>query len=185
MNLTERYQEKLHGKCSVLEPGHDSILLQMGVANDCNHRCCFCPNASSHRKKTMMDYGFATRIIKVCAPFLGEHKQLCFHMNGDPLLYPRLPDLIRLSKQLGYSYIFLTTNGAVSTDDTLKRLLDVGLDSIKFSISHNHRLSRNLIKISTPTQPPSGKNPGGGLTNTRSKREGMTKARSILREKRI
>ena len=47
------------------------------------------------------------------------------------------------------------------------------------------RHKRNLIKIRTPTQPPSGKNPGGGLANTRTRKEGMTKARSILREKRI
>ena len=139
MNLTERYQEKLHGKCSALEPGRDGILLQMEVTNACNHRCCFCPNASSHRKKTMMDYGFATRIITECATFLGEHKQICFHMNGEPLLYSRLPDLIRLSKQLGYSYIFLTTNGALATDDTLKQLLDAGLDSINFSINAGTR----------------------------------------------
>ena len=46
-------------------------------------------------------------------------------------------------------------------------------------------LNHNLIKISTPMQPPSGKDPGGGLVNTRSRKEGMTKARSILREKRI
>ena len=43
----------------------------------------------------------------------------------------------------------------------------------------------NLIKIRTPTQPPSGKDPEGGLANTRTRKEGMTKARSILREKRI
>ena len=33
------------------------------------------------------------------------------------------------------------------------------------------RLSRNLIKPRTPTQPSSGKNPGGDLANTRSKKE--------------
>lgn len=83
----------------------------------------------------MMDYEFAVRIITECSEFLGDNKQICFHMNGEPLLYSRLPDLVCLSKQLGYSYIFLTTNGALATDDVLERLLDAGLDSIKFSIN--------------------------------------------------
>ena len=49
----------------------------------------------------------------------------------------------------------------------------------------NCPVTPNLIKISIPTQPPSGKDPEGGLANTRTRKEGMTKARSILREKRI
>lgn len=139
MNLTQRYQEKLHGKCDGLTPGLDGILLQLEVTNACNHHCCFCPNVSSHRRKTMMDYEFAVRIIKECAAFLGKNKQICFHMNGEPLLYSRLPELVRLSKQLGYDYIFLTTNGSLATDDLLKQLLDAGLDSIKFSINAGTR----------------------------------------------
>lgn len=139
MNLTERYQEKLHGKYDALQPGLNGILLQLEVTNACNHRCYFCPNASSNRKRTMMDYEFAVRIIRECAAFLGDNKQICFHMNGEPLLYSRLTDLVRLSKELGYSYIFLTTNGSLATDDLLKQLLDAGLDSIKFSINAGTR----------------------------------------------
>lgn len=46
-------------------------------------------------------------------------------------------------------------------------------------------LSRNLIKITTPTQPPPGENLGGGLVNTYIRKKGTTKARSFLREKRM
>ena len=43
----------------------------------------------------------------------------------------------------------------------------------------------NLIKITTPMQPPPGENLGGGFVNTYIRKTGMTKARSFLREKRI
>ena len=49
----------------------------------------------------------------------------------------------------------------------------------------NHRHCRNLIKITTPMQPPPGENLGGGFVNTYIRKTGMTKARSFLREKRI
>ena len=53
--------------------------------------------------------------------------------------------------------------------------------------SHNKKdtLRRNLIKITTPMQPPPGENLGGGFVNTYIRKTGMTKARSFLREKRI
>lgn len=139
MNLTERYQEKLHEKHEVLQPGYDGILLQLEVTNACNHRCCFCPNAASHRKKMMMDYDFAVRIITECASFLRKDKRICFHMNGEPLLYSRLPELVQQAKRLDYDYVFLTTNGALATEGMLKQLLDAGLDSIKFSINAGTR----------------------------------------------
>lgn len=47
------------------------------------------------------------------------------------------------------------------------------------------RPNRNLIKITTPMQPPPGENLGGGFVNTYIRKTGMTKARSFLREKRI
>lgn len=135
MNLTERYQEKLHQQYGNLQLSLDGILLQLEVTNACNHRCLFCPNSDSSRKRCMMDYDLAVRVIKECASFLGKDKRICFHMNGEPLLYPRLVELVRLAKSLHYDYIFLTTNGSLADEATLKALLDAGLDSIKFSIN--------------------------------------------------
>ena len=135
MNLTERYQEKLHQRYDDLELSLDGVLLQLEVTNTCNHRCMFCPNSSSKRKPVMMDYDLAVRVMKECASFLGKDKRICFHMNGEPLLYPRLVELVQLAKSLDYDYIFLTTNGALADEVKLKALLDAGLDSIKFSIN--------------------------------------------------
>lgn len=133
MKLTERYSEKL----DLLGGGEnlDGILLQLEVTNVCNHKCIFCPNAESTRKKKMMDLGLAERVIKECADFLGEDKRICFHMNGEPLLYKGLPGLVKYSKALGYEYAFITTNGSTANENLLIELFEAGLDSIKFSIN--------------------------------------------------
>lgn len=145
MNLSERYQNKLAKEQRFEEVGLDHVLLQMEVTNACNHRCYFCPNADSIRPTKMMGYDFAERIMKECADFLGNGKKICFHMNGEPLLYKRLSDLVKLSKELGYEYSFVTTNGSVAADGLLKDLFDAGLDSIKFSI--NAGTKESYLKI--------------------------------------
>lgn len=144
MNLTERYQEKLN-MAKWESENLDNILLQLEVTNACNHRCIFCPNVDSRRKKTMIDYEFARRVMKECAEFLGNNKKICFHMNGEPLLYKRLPELVQYSKELGYDYSFITTNGSKATEELLEKLFVCGLDSIKFSINAGSRQTYKKI----------------------------------------
>lgn len=60
-------------------------------------------------------------------------------MNGEPLLYKRLFELVKYSKELGYDYSFVTTNGSMANETMLKQLFDSGLDSIKFSINAGSR----------------------------------------------
>lgn len=139
MNLTERYSKKLKGEVGRAEVKLNGILLQLEVTNACNHRCVFCPNMDSRRKKKMIDEGLAKRVMKECADFLKEDKRICFHMNGEPLLYKRLPELVKYSKELGYDYSFITTNGSMADEKILSELFEAGLDSIKFSINAGSR----------------------------------------------
>lgn len=141
MNLSERYKQKLEGNYqqNAESINFDGILVQLEVTNACNHKCVFCPNIDSKRKKQMIDYELAKRVISECAEFLGEDKKICFHMNGEPLLYDKLVDLIRYAKEKTYDYVFLTTNGSRAGNEILSELFDAGLDSIKFSINAGSR----------------------------------------------
>lgn len=145
MNLSERYHEKLDGNWNGKDVGLDGILLQLEVTNACNHKCYFCPNRDSTRIRKMLDVNFAKKVMEDCADFLGKGKKICFHMNGEPLLYGELPELVRYSKELDYEYSFVTTNGSVATDELLTELFESGLDSIKFSINAGSR--ENYLKI--------------------------------------
>lgn len=135
MKLSQRYTEKLKTHQGNTEISLDGILVQIEVTNACNHRCCFCPNEGSSRQKKMIDLDFAKRVMAECAELLENDKRICFHMNGEPLLYRELPQLVRYSKELGYDYSFITTNGSVASEALLTELFEAGLDSIKFSIN--------------------------------------------------
>lgn len=139
MNLTERYNKKLGQAIEQEDISLDGVLLQMEVTNACNHRCVFCPNEDSSRKRRMIDLNLAKRVMEECAEFLGDDRKICFHMNGEPLLYKPLPELVAYSKKLGYDYAFVTTNGSVATEELLTELFEAGLDSIKFSINAGTR----------------------------------------------
>ncbi len=139
MNLTERYSKKLGVEAEQKEIKLDGVLLQLEVTNACNHKCVFCPNVDSKRKRKMIDFKLAKRVMEECADFLENDKRICFHMNGEPLLYKQLPELVKYSKELGYDYSFVTTNGSVANEELLTQLFEAGLDSIKFSINAGTR----------------------------------------------
>ncbi len=145
MNLTERYDKKLNEEVEVSDVKLDGVLVQIEVTNACNHRYTFCPNVDSQRKKKMIDCKLAKRVMKECSEFLGKDKKICFHMNGEPLLYKQLPELVAYSKELGYDYSFITTNGSMAKESLLEELFEAGLDSIKFSINAGSRESYKKI----------------------------------------
>ena len=86
----------------------------------------------------MINLDLAKRVIRECAD-LGL-KKICYHMNGEPLLYPHLVELVKLAKDLGYTYIFLTTNGTVGSEELLSDLFEAGLrywrNKYEFSIPY-------------------------------------------------
>ena len=54
--------------------------------------------------------------------------------TGEPFLAKHLPAYIEKAKEIGYEYIFITTNGAGAIPSRAEAVLKAGLDSIKFSI---------------------------------------------------
>ena len=62
-----------------------------------------------------------------------------FYVNGDPLLDKRLAMFIKYAKEIGYTYIYITTNGILANLDRVKKLYEAGLNSIKYSINASNR----------------------------------------------
>lgn len=141
--LKTKYQTKLETKQFQLCPDFTEAVLQIETTNICNHQCKFCPNSKQKRKRKFIDKELAYRLINEGSS-LGV-KSICFHMNGEPLACNYLEDLIAFSKQKGYTYIFITTNGVLADKERLDKLFSAGLDSIKFSINAGTRES--YIKI--------------------------------------
>ena len=66
-------------------------------------------------------------------------REVGFYATGEPFLIPDLEDYVRKAKEIGYSYVYLTSNGALATPEKCRAVIDAGLDSIKFSINAPQR----------------------------------------------
>ena len=117
--------------------------INLEVTNICNHACIFCAHSKCTKKQMLIDKEFAFRIIKD-AYELGA-REIGFYLCGEPLVNPDLEEYIRYSKELGYEYTFITTNGALLDLDRFISLSTAGLDSIKFSINAANESDYKLV----------------------------------------
>lgn len=122
------------------------LSLEIDVSGLCNLQCKFCFRNDSVSKetatpsysfmKTVMDFELYQKIIndvKESGWLLKKLKLSCF---GEPLLNPRLADMIRLAKSSGITeYIELTTNGIAFTEEMCRNLVEAGLDRVNISIN--------------------------------------------------
>lgn len=113
--------------------------LNIELNSNCNQKCIFCPfhgkYAQSNPKLGMIKYEMVTKILDEAYRLGIGEKEVGFYLAGEAFLYERLADVIGYAKRLGYKYTFITTNGALATPDKMKKVLDAGLDSIRFSIN--------------------------------------------------
>lgn len=113
------------------------------VSNACNHSCIFCANSKSDRKRGYIDSKLAKRILRE-AYALGT-RDVGFYATGEPLMNQRLEEYIRYAKDIGYSYVYITTNGALLTEERAGNIIEAGVDSIKISLNAANRKDYYLI----------------------------------------
>ena len=107
--------------------------MMLELTNACNDSCLFCLNSKCTRKKGFIAPAFAERILKE-AYDMGT-REVGLFMTGESLLDPNLERYISFAKNLGYEYVYITTNGALLTRERAESIVDAGIDSIKFSIN--------------------------------------------------
>jgi len=112
--------------------------LMYDVNNVCNARCPFCPQSSiavaDNFSPTQIDWNIFKKTIEEAARYPVELVR--FTGDGEPLLHPRMTDMIGYARELGFGKINLTTNGSLLKGERLDRLLaspphviDISLDA--------------------------------------------------------
>lgn len=98
----------------------------------CNYRCKFCVK-SLRADSGDMDRALFSRVIRELRA-CGVEELGLFYI-GESFLCRWLPDAIREAKEVGFPYVFLTTQGSVATPEKVKACMEAGLDSLKFSLN--------------------------------------------------
>jgi len=101
----------------------------------CNFNCAFCATGKRLRDKRDMDWGFYQDLLRDMRT-AGVDEVGMFYL-GESMLLDWLPDAIAEAKRVGFPYVFLTTNGSLATAPMVRRCMDAGLDSLKFSLNYS------------------------------------------------
>ena len=101
----------------------------------CNFSCAFCARSMKLRDQKDMDQSLYERLALEMRDEGVEELGL-FYL-GESFLLKWLPEAVKFAKQeAGFPYVFLTTNGSVSTPDKVRACMEAGLDSLKFSLNY-------------------------------------------------
>jgi MoaA/NifB/PqqE/SkfB family radical SAM enzyme len=106
--------------------------IQIEVTSRCNLRCVMCPVTALGRDWHPRHLPWDT-FLRIAAAF-AQTRFVHLQGWGEPLLHPRLLDMIRVAKDAGCRVGF-TTNGTRLTVPIAEQLLDVGLDILAVSIA--------------------------------------------------
>ena len=119
--------------------------LMIELTNACNLRCSMCYNRLMRRKKGFMDMDTYKLVLDNAAEI--GIKMIGLYTTGESFLHPQIFDFIKLAKDKGFEYVYLTTNGNVLNEEKIKKIFESGLDSIKFSIDGISKESYEKIRI--------------------------------------
>lgn len=143
LNDVEKKWDPDYGDKELYPDIDENVELRLELSNICNHACLFCPNRKMKRKRREMDSDLVKRLLQEGR---AEGIRKCgLFMNGEPFISQELAFFIKFAKKLGYEYVYITTNGALASEERIKEVINAGIDSIKFSINGGSRESYNLV----------------------------------------
>ena len=129
------------GRDNVTPPLPEKIGIE--INNSCNHQCYFCPNPTMERQRSVMNDDMVRRVVHE-AYDAGIH-QISFYSGGEPFLNRKLADYVLHAKDLGFDYCYLSSNGGKAVTGRLRKVLEAGLDSLKFSINGGDRATYHAV----------------------------------------
>lgn len=134
--ISDKLKQHEKQKTLVEEPDFHGATLNIEITSACNEKCIYCVYSAkgNHRHPNMIDEDFFYRVTKEAFE-LGV-TDVGLYMEGEPLINPKVYEYVRYLKQeLGFPYVYISTNGILCTPENIKRLAEAGIDSVKFSIS--------------------------------------------------
>ncbi len=106
---------------------HTYARVYVEITNICNRQCSFCPGTTRPlRRMTAEEFDAVTDHLR------GMTEYLYYHVMGEPLTHPLLPDFIRTAKAKGFRSA-ITTNGTLLSARG-GELVDAGVYKVNISV---------------------------------------------------
>jgi len=125
------------------------LLVDIELTNHCNLKCFFCGQVVMNREKGFMSRDTFTKVADECA----RHKAAVRLIRwGEPFLHKNIVEFCRYMKAKGIM-VHITTNGIPLTEAGMEAMVEMQLDSIKFSFQgatkEKYQAMRNNDKYDT------------------------------------
>jgi MoaA/NifB/PqqE/SkfB family radical SAM enzyme len=100
----------------------------------CNLRCKACYFSNDDKRKELKGTFKEEDLPLIANAIFSRTLKLQIGCGAEPTLFQHNSDLIRLAKEMGISYISLTTNANLLNKEEVINLLDAGLDELTISL---------------------------------------------------
>lgn len=123
-------------------PLNTPFLINIEPSDKCNFRCKFCPTsdlklmrATDGRNYGNMNFDLYKKVIDDIKEFDNNIKMLYLYNQGEPLLNPYFPDMVKYAKDSKcIDKISTTTNASLLNEELSLKIIEAGLDKIEISI---------------------------------------------------
>jgi hypothetical protein len=109
------------------------VLLRLESTNHCNFECTFCPHPTMSREKGFMHEELVKALLRDAAG-LG-FRSLDLRNFGEPLIDRRLASFGSYARELGFTKIYIHTNGHLLSAARLDEWAESGITDINLSLS--------------------------------------------------
>lgn len=156
LNCIHRFRSRMSSDeqaIEVIESGRIAPLLnirpinmEMDVTNTCNIRCkmCYFSAPEIHRRKRS-DMPI-DRFRKLASQVFPGVNRLSLSFAVEPLIHPRLPEMVAIAKKQGVPKVYFATNGTLLTREKSERIVEAGLDAINFSIDAARKETYEMLR---------------------------------------
>ena len=118
-DLSNRLTANLELINASLKPSLPKKRMLIELSNICNHKCIFCAQKKMTRKRGNINPDFLDRILHEAHE--DGVREVGFYMTGEPFMSPLLEAAVKLAKSIGYTYVYITTNGAKALPERILR----------------------------------------------------------------
>ena len=108
-------------------------IVSIEPSSACNLKCLMCPTYLTTKKHTLLDFNLFKRIVNETKDF---QSGFVFQGTGEPMLHPRLFEMVEYAKKNSIQNILISSNGTKLTDEHIEKILnpDTSPHFIQFSI---------------------------------------------------
>lgn len=123
--------------------------LDIETTNICNLRCIMCFQSDEKWRKRQkfgfMKWKLFKKIIDEGAKY--NLPSIKLNYRGEPLLHPKIVDMVKYAKKKGILEVQFNTNGTLLNEEKINELIDAGLDRIIFSFDGATKETYEKIRI--------------------------------------